>query len=74
MCPVRVIEHGGSSLRKLIEKAVREHRDEQGQITGFMLIPFRDGEAMMTAEASDCDKDTQEVTGWIQRPYSTQQP
>jgi hypothetical protein len=48
-------------LHKLIEKALREHREEHGEVTGFLLITFRDGEAMLTGQASDCDEVAQEV-------------
>ncbi len=54
------------TLRKLIEKALREHREEQGEVTGYLLITFRDGEAMLTGEASDCDEVAQEVIHSIQ--------
>jgi hypothetical protein len=53
-------------MRRLIEKALREHQDEQGEITGYMLITFRDGEAMVTGEASDGDEVAQEVIGGIE--------
>jgi hypothetical protein len=53
-------------LRKLIEQVVREHLDEQGEITGYMLITFRDGEAMVTGEAHDGDEVAQEVIGGIE--------
>ncbi len=33
---------------------------------GYLLITFRDGEAMLTGEASDCDEFAQEVIGSIQ--------
>jgi hypothetical protein len=57
---------GGSILHKLIEKALREHREEQGEMTGFLLITFRDGEAMLTARASDCDDVAREVIDSIE--------
>ncbi len=53
-------------MHKLIEKAVRDHREEQGEVTGYLLITFRDGEAMLTGEASDCDEVAQEVIDSIQ--------
>jgi hypothetical protein len=53
-------------LRKLIEKAVREHQDEQGEITGYMLITFRDGEAMISGQASEGDEIAQGVIGEIE--------
>ena len=54
------------TLRKLIEKALREHQDEQGEITGYMLITFRDGEAMISGEASDGDEVAQQVISEIE--------
>jgi hypothetical protein len=53
-------------LRKLIEQVLREHLDEQGEITGYMLITFRDGEAIVTGEASEADRVDQEVIGGIE--------
>jgi hypothetical protein len=53
-------------LRKLIEKALREHQDEQGDITGYMLITFRDGEAMISGEASDGDEVAQGIISEIE--------
>jgi hypothetical protein len=53
-------------MRKLIEKALREHLDEQGEITGYMLITFCDGEAMVTGEASEGDEDAQQVINGIE--------
>jgi hypothetical protein len=55
-------------LHKLIEKALREHREEQGEVTGFLLITFRDGEAMLTGQASDCDEVAQEVIEGMRLP------
>ena len=57
-------------MHKLIEKALREHRDEHGEVTGYLLITFRDGEAMLTGEASDCDEIAQEVIKDIQAALS----
>ena len=59
-------EPGGAILHKLIEKALREHREEQGDVTGFLLITFRDGEAMLTAQASDCDEVARDVIDSIE--------
>ena len=53
-------------MRKLIEKALREHREEQGDITGFMLITFQDGEAMISGEASDGDEVAQQIISEIE--------
>ena len=53
-------------MRKRIEKALREHLNEQEEITGFMLITFRDGEAMVTGEASEGDEAAQEVISGIE--------
>lgn len=53
-------------MRKRIEKALREHLAEQGDITGYMLITFRDGEAMVTGEASEADEVAQEVISGIE--------
>ncbi len=53
-------------MRKLIEKALRKHLNEQGEITGYMLITVRDGEAMVTGEASEVDEAAQEVIRWIE--------
>jgi len=58
-------------LHKLIEKALREHREEQGEVTGYLLITFRDGEAMLTGQASDCDEVAQEVIESIEAALST---
>jgi hypothetical protein len=60
----------GTTLHKLIEKALREHREEQGEVTGYLLITFRDGEAMLTGQASDCDEVAQEVIEEIQAALS----
>ncbi len=57
-------------MHTLIEKALREHREEQGEVTGFLLITFRDGEAMLTGQASDCDEVAQEVIEWIETALS----
>jgi hypothetical protein len=57
-------------LHKLIEKALREHREEHGEVTGFLLITFRDGEAMLTAQASDCDEVAREVIEGIEAALS----
>ena len=57
-------------MHKLIEKALREHREEQGEVTGYLLITFRDGEAMLTGQASDCDEIAQEVIEDIQAALS----
>jgi hypothetical protein len=65
-CKLRGPERGGLFLRKLIEKALQDHLDEQGELTGFMLITFRDGEAMVTAEAQEGDAIAQEVIGGIE--------
>ena len=53
-------------MRKLIEKALHEHLDEQGEVTGYMLITFRDGEAMFTGQASEGDEVAQEVITGIE--------
>jgi hypothetical protein len=52
-------------LLKLIEKALREHRAEPGEVTGFVLITFRDGEAMITAEVSDGDEAAQNIVAGL---------
>ena len=57
-------------MHKLIEKALREHREEQGEVTGYLLITFRDGEAMLTGQASDCDEVAQEVIEGIEAALS----
>ncbi len=43
-------------MRKRLERALREHREEPGAITGYLVITFRDGRAYMTGEASDGDE------------------
>ena len=53
-------------MLKLIEEAIREHRAEPGEVTGFLLITFRDGEAMLTAEASDGDEVAQNIIQGIE--------
>ena len=53
-------------MRKLVEKALREHQDEQGEITGYMLITFQDGEAMISREASDGDEVAQQIISEIE--------
>ena len=53
-------------MRKLIEKALREHHEEQGEITGYMLITFQDGEAMISGEASDGDEVAQQIISEIE--------
>ena len=53
-------------MRKLIEKALREHQLEQGEITGYMLITFQDGEAMISGEASDGDEVAQQIISEIE--------
>ncbi len=57
-------------MHTLIEKALREHREEQGEVTGYLLITFRDGEAMLTGQASDCDAVAQEVIEGIEAALS----
>ena len=57
-------------MHKLIEKALREHREEQEEVTGYLLITFRDGEAMLTGQASDCDEVAQEVIESIEAALS----
>ncbi len=57
-------------MHKLIEKALREHREEHGDVTGFLLITFRDGEAMLTAQASEGDEVAQEVIAGIEAALS----
>ena len=57
-------------MHKLIEKALCEHREEHGEVTGFLLITFRDGEAMLTAQASDCDEVAREVIEGIEAALS----
>ena len=69
-CPTEVAWLGGSILHKLIEKALREHQEEQGEVTGFLLITFQDGEAMLTGQASDCDEVAQEVIESIEAALS----
>ena len=53
-------------MRKLIEKALREHQEEQGEITGYMLITFQDGEAMISGEASEGDEVAQQIISEIE--------
>ena len=53
-------------MRKLIEKALQEHLHEQGEITGYMLITFRDGEAMVSGLASEGDEAAQDVISGIE--------
>ena len=53
-------------MRKRIETALREQLTEQGEITGYMLITFRDGEAMVTGEASEGDEVAQKVISGIE--------
>ncbi len=43
-------------MRKRFGRALREHQDEPGAITGYLVITFRDGRAYMTGEASDGDE------------------
>ena len=57
-------------MHKLIEKALREHREEQGEVTRYLLITFRDGEAMLTGQASDCEEVAQEVIEGIETALS----
>ena len=53
-------------MRKLVEKALREHQNEQGEITGYMLITFQDGEAMISGEASEGDEVAQQIISEIE--------
>lgn len=69
-CRLGLASDGGTILHKLIEKALREHREEHGEVTGFLLITFRDGEAMLTAQASDCDEVAREVIEGIEAALS----
>jgi hypothetical protein len=69
-CKLGLASRGGTILHKLIEKALREHREEHGEVTGFLLITFRDGEAMLTAQASDCDEVAREVIEGIEAALS----
>jgi len=43
-------------MRKRLDKVVREHLEEPGRITGYLLITFRDGQPLMTGQASDADE------------------
>ena len=43
-------------MRKRLGRVLREHQDEPGAITGYLVITFRDGRAYMTGEASDADE------------------
>lgn len=48
-------------MRKAIQRALRDHLQSEGQITGFMVVTFRDGVATITSDASDNDEVAQEV-------------
>ena len=67
---VGLASSGVKILHKLIEKALREHREEHGDVTGFLLITFRDGEALLTAQASECDEVAQKVIEGIEAALS----
>ncbi len=66
LCPNKTEQRGGSILRKLIENALREHQEEQGELTGYMLITVQDGEAMISGEARDSDEVAQQIISEIE--------
>ena len=48
-------------MRKALQRALRDHLQPDGQITGYMVVTFRDGVATITSDASDNDEAAQEV-------------
>ncbi|HEX2552278.1 MAG TPA: hypothetical protein VHL98_01160 [Microvirga sp.] len=48
-------------MRKALQRALRDHLQSEGQITGFMVVTFRDGVAAITSDASDNDEAAQRV-------------
>ena len=48
-------------MRKSVQKAVQDHLQLAGDITGYMVVTFRDGVATITSEASEADEAAQEV-------------
>lgn len=52
-------------MRKALQRALRDHLQSEGQITGFMVVTFRDGVAAITSDASDNDEAAQKVLGTL---------
>ncbi len=48
-------------MRKDLQRAVREHLQQKGEITGYMVVTFRDGIATFSSDAGDGDEAAQEI-------------
>jgi len=48
-------------MRKAFQRAVQLHLEQKGEITGYMIVTFRDGIATFTSDAGDSDEAAQEI-------------
>jgi hypothetical protein len=59
-------------MRKDLQRAVREHLQQKGEITGYMVVTFRDGIATFSSDAGDGDEAAQEILEAIATDLSSQ--
>ncbi len=48
-------------MRKALQRAVLEYLQQKGEITGYMVVTFRDGIATFSSDAGDDDEAAQEI-------------
>ncbi len=60
-CTTEPVHKEPGPMRKALQRALRDHLQPDGQITGYMVVTFRDGVATITSDASDNDEAAQEV-------------
>jgi hypothetical protein len=52
-------------MRKAFQRAVEQQLDQDGEITGYMVVTFRDGVATFSSDASEGDEPAQEILAAI---------
>lgn len=57
-------------MRKLIEEALREHEDGNGEMTGFLLITFSNGRPAMTGAVDGIDETAEAVISGLMEAVS----
>jgi hypothetical protein len=56
---------GARIMRDKLIRAVREHREAQGQCTGYFLVTFSNGDAFISGQSAEDDPVASEIIQWL---------
>lgn len=52
-------------MRKALQRAIRQHLEQKGEVTGYMVVTFRDGVASFSSDAGEDDEAAREILAFI---------